>query len=63
MVDENEEPIDHVELVVGYDTLTKFGGLDCEDNLVYVRNMKFGIDYEIVKLDEKYGVDTSGGRD
>jgi len=57
LVDENDEPINHVELVVGYDSLNHFGELDEEDNLLYVRNFKFEIDYEIIKHDEKYHVD------
>ena len=56
LVDENEEPINHYEKIIGKDTLQNFGKMDAEDNLVYVRNFRFEVDYEIIKLDEKYDV-------
>lgn len=57
LVDEDDNPIDHVEIVVGYDSLNQFGTMGTEEDVVYVRNMKFEIDYEIIRLDENYHIE------
>ena len=54
LVDEDDMPVENVELVVGCDALNSFGIFGAEENLVYVRNTRFGIDYEVIKLEERY---------
>jgi hypothetical protein len=56
LVDENDSPIEDVEVVIGDEALNSFGIFGAEENLVYVRNIAFGIDYEVVKLEERYSV-------
>lgn len=54
LVDEDDCPVEDIELVVGRDALNSFGIFGAEENLVYVRNIAFGIDYEVIKLEERY---------
>ena len=49
-MDENEEIIDDIESVVGYDALAM---LDMQTT-VWVRNEPLGIDYEIIALNKSY---------
>ncbi|MFA6661458.1 MAG: hypothetical protein WCS56_00325 [Bacilli bacterium] len=57
LVDEDDNPIEDVEIVVGYDSLNHFGEYGPEEDVLYVRNLKFEIDYEIIRLDENYHIE------
>lgn len=46
LTDDNDEVIEDVEGLVGYDSLTHFG--EYEDDSVFVRNERFKTDYEIL---------------
>lgn len=54
LVDDKEKPIDDTDAVVGDDTLTKFGYGSKDQNVVYVRNDRIEIDFEIVRSDGSY---------
>ena len=54
LVDENEEPITDPDYVVGLDALTRFGDGSDDDDIVYIRNEKLAVDYEIVRVDKSY---------
>jgi hypothetical protein len=55
LVDENEMPIEDVEATVGQDNLDKFGHRSKDPRIVYVRNEKLEIDYEIIRHDGSFG--------
>jgi hypothetical protein len=55
LTDENEEVIADVDSIVGGDSLTRFGDLSGDPEVVYVRNDKLQIDYEIIRLSKSYG--------
>lgn len=49
---EKDEIVEDVENTVGFDSLNHFG--DFEDDAVHVRNDRLKIDYEILRVEEKY---------
>ena len=52
LVDDNDEPINNIDEVVGIDSLTHFG--EYEADSVYVRNDRLKCDYEILLDQGKY---------
>lgn len=54
LVDDAERPIDDVEGTVGEINLEHFGHGSEDDDIVYVRNDKRDIDFEIVRVDKSY---------
>ena len=63
LVDEDREVIDDIDAVIGDDSIGKFGTMGSPDNLVYVRNEKMNIDYEVIREDLSYEFDEKGLRD
>lgn len=57
LIDENEEIIVDVESVIG-ETLKDFGNLSDDPDVVYVRNEKIAIDYEVIRLYKSYAETT-----
>ena len=57
LTDENDEPIDDVDDIVGLDSLETFG--EYEDDSVFVRNDRMRVDYEIL-LDMRNFSDLNG---
>ena len=53
LVDESEEPIADVDAVIG-DGLMRFGDGSDDPDIVYVRNEKLGIDYEVIRVEKSY---------
>lgn len=61
LVDEEEEIIEDVERLVGEDNLiNKFGEGSDDPDVLYVRNERMGIDYEIVRQHTCYSEVVSG---
>jgi len=56
LTNEEDEPVYDVQAVVG-DCLTKFGFNENDEDIIFVRNMKMGADFEIKKMFSSY-VDT-----
>ena len=54
LCEENEEIIEDPMMVVGEDTLTRFGEDSDDPDVVYVRNEKLEIDYEVICLHKSY---------
>ena len=54
LVDEADEPIEDVEMTVGSINLTYFGRDSGDERVVYVRNDRLQIDYEVCLDDGKY---------
>lgn len=59
LADENDELIENVDELVGFESLSHFG--EYEDDSVYVRNDRLGIDYEIL-LDQRTYAEARKGR-
>lgn len=53
LVDEAEDPVVNVDDIIG-DGLIRFGELSEDDNVVYVRNERFQIDYEVIRVFGSY---------
>ena len=60
LVDENEKEIDAVERMVGRANLQRFGHGSGDPLVVFVRNEKEGMDFEILRTDANY-IETSLG--
>jgi hypothetical protein len=54
LADEGEEIIENPEEIVGEDTLERFGEDSDDPDIVYVRNEKLQIDYEIILMHKSY---------
>lgn len=54
LLDDNEELIPNVFDIVGHEALTSFGKYSPDPDIVYVRNERLGIDYEIARLYKSY---------
>lgn len=51
LTDEDNNIIEHIDDVIGFDSLTRFG--EFEDDTVYVRNDKYQVDYEVINDSER----------
>lgn len=60
LVDEKEKPIDAIDSIVGEGNLTRFGHGSNDNRIVYVRNNKLSMDFEIVKNEGSYARDVLG---
>jgi hypothetical protein len=54
LADDQDKPITDVEGTVGADNLTKFGQGCKEPDIVYIRNERLGVDFEVTKSEGKY---------
>jgi hypothetical protein len=55
LADENEEPVDDINGMIGDQALQSFGLGSGDSRVVYVRNERIGVDYEILLHDGNYG--------
>jgi hypothetical protein len=60
LADENDEVIGDVFGVIGDDALSSFGEGSNDPEVVYVRNDKMQIDYEVIRLSKSYGETVMG---
>lgn len=60
LLDDKNSPIDAVDMVVGEDNLTRFGHGTMNNRIVFIRNHKLGMDFEVVKNDGSYSKDVLG---
>lgn len=60
LIDEDEEIISNVYDIIGNEALTSFGKYGPDPDIVYVRNERLGIDYEIARLYKSYQVTVLG---
>lgn len=56
LADTNDAPIPDVVSLIGLDALDNFGNGSHEENVVYVRNDKLALDFEILRKDTSYSV-------
>lgn len=54
LIDEKEEPIEDVENTVGTENLQKFGHGSKDSKIVYIRNERLDLDFEVVLSHGKY---------
>lgn len=54
LCDEHDRPLEDTDKIVGDDHLVRFGSGSKDKNIVYVRNERLEIDYEIVRVDGTY---------
>lgn len=54
LADAQEKPVDNIDYVIGDDNLTRFGHGSDDPNVVYVRNEKIDMDFEIVRSNGSY---------
>jgi hypothetical protein len=60
LADEDDIPITDVEALVGNDNLDKFGHRSGDPRVLYVRNEKIQMEYEIVKHDGSFAEEVGG---
>lgn len=60
LADEEEMPVDEVEKLVGNHNLDKFGHRSKDPRVVYIRNDKLDMDFEILKHDGTYAREVAG---
>jgi hypothetical protein len=60
LVDEGETPIEKVDETVGEINLTRFGHVSKDNNVVYVRNERLEVDFEIVRNKGSFAKDVLG---
>lgn len=56
VTDEQDNPIDRPEQIIGDDALVAFGYIDDDEDVVYVRNTPKKAIYEILRLNKEYGM-------
>ena len=60
LTDEHDKPLEQTDKIVGDDHLVRFGSGSKDKNVVYVRNDRLGIDYEITRSRGSYLEDVLG---
>lgn len=60
LADEQDEMVTRPELIVGIDSLQKFGHGSDDANVVFVRNEKLEIEFEVCRLFKSYAVEVQG---
>lgn len=63
LCDEHDEPLESVDATVGLDFKVNFGYESEDENTVYVRNERLGLDYEIVRHEGSYQKEVLGEDD
>ena len=54
LADENDDIVEDIDRSVGIESLKHFGAIEDEPDMVYVRNDKLKLDFEILRVDENY---------
>lgn len=60
LTDEKDQPIDDVEHTIGEMSLTRFGHGSKDSKIVYVRNDKIDLDFEVILSQGKYAEEVLG---
>lgn len=60
LVDEDEKSIDNIEEFVGKHNLQRFGHGSGDSKIVYIRNERRGMDYEVLRSDGSYQEEVLG---
>lgn len=62
LADDRDQPIEEIEKTVGEGNLTRFGHGSKDNRMLYVRNDKLNMDFEIVKNDGSFAKEVLGLR-
>lgn len=60
LADERDQPIDNTGYTVGDDNLLRFGAGSHDPNVVYIRNERLSMDFEVLKSRGKYAKEVLG---
>jgi hypothetical protein len=60
LVDTRDVPVPDNDVTVGDDNLRRFGHGSHDNNVVYVRNEKLGLDFEIVRHKGSFTIESAG---
>lgn len=60
LVDDKDKPIDEIDSTVGEGNLTRFGHGSKDNRILYIRNNKLSMDFEVVKNEGSYARDVLG---
>lgn len=60
LADDRDQPVDNVEDLVGTDNLSRFGHGSGDKNIVYIRNDRVEVDFEIAYSGGKYSEEVHG---
>lgn len=54
LADENDDIVEDIDRSIGIESLQHFGAMEDEPDMLYVRNDKLKLDFEVLKVDENY---------
>lgn len=54
LADSQDKPVDNIDYVIGEDNLNRFGDGSLDPNVVYIRNEKIDMDFEITRSNGSY---------
>lgn len=60
LADEKDQPIDNEDNVVGEDNLLRFGHGSHDSKVVYIRNERLGMDFEVIRSGGEYAKEVMG---
>lgn len=60
LADDQNSPVDNLDSVIGYENLLRFGHASGDRNVVYVRNAKLKLDFEVLKSEGKFAKEVLG---
>lgn len=60
LADERDVPVENVDALIGEENLLRFGYGSDDPNIVYVRNTKNQVDFEVVRSTGEYGNEVAG---
>lgn len=60
LADSKDQPLDQIDMAVGFENLLRFGHGSEDPNVVYIRNSKLGLDFEVVHSDGKFAKEVLG---
>lgn len=54
LADENDDIVEDIDRSIGIESLQHFGAMEDEPDMLYVRNDKLKLDFEVLRVDENY---------
>ena len=60
LTDEQDQPLDEMDRVVGVENMLRFGHGSGDPNIVYIRNARLELDFEVVHSDGKFAKEVLG---
>lgn len=60
LADSNDQPLDNLDRVAGVENMLRFGHGSGDPNIVYIRNARLEVDFEVVHSDGKFAKEVLG---